>query len=74
MESFLPLALFLFLGFKGYLQASCLQPLARVGESDHPATGVSSADKQRRAWGEGQLVRDWTEGGDEIWRTSVVKD
>ncbi|KAG8005599.1 hypothetical protein GBF38_001505 [Nibea albiflora] len=38
-----------FLGFKGYLQPSCLGPLARVGESSWLATGVNAADKRRKA-------------------------
>lgn len=48
-----------FLGFKGYLQLSCLGPLARVAESSQPATGVSAADKQKKdrrrgeGWGRG---------------------
>lgn len=40
---------FFLLGFKGYLQPSCLGPLARVGERGRPTTGVSAADKRRKA-------------------------
>lgn len=41
--------MFFFLGRKGYVQPSCLGPLVRIGESSQLATGVSAADKQRKA-------------------------
>ncbi len=67
MKSFLPPTLSLphfFLGLKGYLQPSCLGPLARVGEHIQLATGVSVADKRRGAVVEGR-DRGW-------WRDTQV--
>lgn len=77
MQSSLPPTLslphFFFFGFKGYLQPSCLGPLARVWESSLFATGVSAADKRREALrggggqGAGQRVAQRYGGPSRLW-------